>query len=116
MNEISEKAVEVAAKAMANGAWDILDEHVQARYLVMARAALTAALPHLMGWQPIETAPRFSEVLVFDEGLGVVVSKRSRGGRGFFAYNGNGHLVQIAPTHWMPRPPDPVDQERGNAR
>lgn len=38
----SEAEVDVAAKAMAMGGWDVLDEHVQARYRDMARAAIQA--------------------------------------------------------------------------
>lgn len=36
----SEEEVEAAARRMANGAWDILEPHIQARYLIMARDAL----------------------------------------------------------------------------
>lgn len=36
----TEAEVEAAAKRMTSGAWDILEPHMQARYLDMARAAL----------------------------------------------------------------------------
>jgi hypothetical protein len=57
-----------------------------------------------MDWQPIETAPKFTELLLWDPVVGVVSTGEW--------YENEGWLmtfdeIPFEPTHWMPMPAPP---------
>ncbi len=64
-----------------------------------------------MDWQPIETAPKDQDVLVWSHGDASI----ARGAHGTFlamadgmpACTSDGRGVFVQPTHWMPIPPAP---------
>lgn len=63
-----------------------------------------------MEWLPIETAPEWGSVLLFDEEWDATLGSIQIG-----ANAGNGKFVVDAcpdfnPTHWMPLPEPPADE------
>ena len=71
----------------------------------IARAALEGG--GVMGWQPIETAPRDgTAVLVYDENLTYEIAYRHRAE---WRYGPKGYSCK--PTHWMPLPAPPEDRQ-----
>ncbi len=68
-----------------------------------------------MNWQPIETAPKGQNVLVWSSG-DVVIAQGAHGlwiatVEGFPAYYGYSDetILLTKPTHWMPLPEPPKD-------
>lgn len=58
----------------------------------------------LTGWQPIETAPRMSHVILwFPSGQHVIALVN-----GPTYYETVGYFGPDGPTHWMPLPPPPA--------
>jgi len=67
-----------------------------------------------LAWQPIETAPKDVEVLVFDEGVITIslwIDEDGEGDdgrlKGWWEQSSNS-LIDPPPTHWMPLPDPPV--------
>jgi hypothetical protein len=60
----------------------------------------------LMDWQPIETAPEETEILVFLEGF--VYHSYKLGD--FWGCHGCGESLD-KPSHWMPLPPAPQEAD-----
>jgi len=83
------------------------------------RSALLAGASALrssagLAWQPIETAPKDVEVLVFDEGVITIslwIDEDGEGDdgrlKGWWEQSSNS-LIDPPPTHWMPLPDPPV--------
>lgn len=140
MNEISEKARQLLAEEYEHDGWPEFADQVRngtlstsdmAAVNAIARA-LTAALPHLMGWQPIETVPKDGRmVLCWVQAFRVGEDDEGRQHEAdvsecdFGAWRNNEHggyfdafafprAERESPTHWMPLPPAPTNQERGD--
>jgi hypothetical protein len=66
-----------------------------------------------MEWQPIETAPKDGEFLVYSSDDGVVAVYPSRSSGMFLPKGGGRDSDDVSrPTHWMPLPPPPpLDQK-----
>lgn len=67
-------------------------------------------------WQPIETAPKYGDILVYcaDTDEQFVVFRRKRAW--IYAHVIDGKIritVACEPTHWRPLPEPPVDREFG---
>jgi hypothetical protein len=60
-------------------------------------------------WQPIETAPPFTEqpVLVYDPEEGMTTAIHDRG---WEVYPANELPLAVEPTHWMPLPDPPEER------
>jgi hypothetical protein len=73
-----------------------------------------------MNWQPIETAPKGQDVLVFD-GVGkeqfvafsVQISAQAGSEKHEWCFLDNGKIKACVkdPTHWTPLPPPPEDAQ-----
>lgn len=66
-------------------------------YSTLAEAAIQAALNAM--WQPIETCPKFTNVLVWD-GLETYILRRV--GSGWKEPTEGNYIDHIYPTHWAP--------------
>jgi len=59
----------------------------------------------IMAWQPIDSAPPDTRVIVFNNGMAQFATYNSH----FRAWLGDDEgLEDWAPTHWMPCPRDPA--------
>ncbi len=65
-------------------------------------------------WQPIETAPKDRDILVYEDGWCVVVSWEECDGVGYKGPNGHwmsnacvDSYTEVEPTHWQPLPEPP---------
>ena len=74
------------------------------------RSALAVAVKMMSEWQPIETAPNSTEVIVSGfnfnddkQGRWIVIANREYG-----LWNGLDNEVLYDPTHWMPLPTPPA--------
>lgn len=67
------------------------------------------ASPGASRWQPIETAPKDREILVYDEGVILITlwMEDETLGTGWWDHG----LMVPAPTHWMPLPPAPSEEK-----
>lgn len=66
------------------------------------------------GWQPIETAPRGTEILIWEPRFGVGAGLQfDNDGWGCGTFNGQ--VIRVYPTHWQPLPaaPKPPEKPRG---
>lgn len=62
-------------------------------------------------WQPIETAPTFKPILLWDDYYLMRIGIDDSGEGVFFTdtpYLEDGFPVKLAPTHWMPLPVPPT--------
>ncbi len=127
-DRITDEMVEAAAREFFRACFyepDEIDQHQKRqsggwlRTVFAARAALSAALPLMDGWQPIETAPKdnkarlvwcpawrntyiVSWVVPLDD------KAKPNPDAGHWSHFGGGYRpLTEAPTHWMPLPPAP---------
>ena len=103
MTEIPLAAIEAAAKAL--NSWTYQGQEERA-----ATIALTAALPHMTGWRPIETAPKDGTRFLFStatgfRGLGFFIN-----GAAFAADSWRGER-DTTPISWMPLPAPPETEK-----
>lgn len=73
-------------------------------------AGNTVPLDSLVGWQPIETAPSVKKILCYELGA-YYAAEHSHGS--WAAYCGQHVTETPEPTHWMPLPKPPNDQNKG---
>ena len=86
--------------------WDF-ESRADAGEGIAAAIRAAAGGGEVMGWQPIETAPRDgAAVLVYDENLTYEIAYRYRAE---WRYGPKGYSCK--PTHWMPLPAPPEDRE-----
>jgi len=130
---ISDEAVEAALAAWYPGEWPddpvFADTDFAAEQRSEMRAALTAAAPYMGGgWQPIETAPKMKNVLLWaatdvDEEGRVRNWKMGTGfyhtgwenDRGDSPWNWEGQHIapwDATPTHWKPLPEPPAIRQQ----
>lgn len=63
-----------------------------------------------MEWQPIETAPIHTNVLVYCHGFQYIAANTDKGG--YWVAQSEGGFRLFSPTHWMPLPSPPNTGEK----
>jgi hypothetical protein len=120
----SPRAIEAAASAVANARSRIANGSgvTLPSDRMYAEAALSAALAvdgvALQGWQPIESAPHETNVLLayWDEALGDWLMEAGMASWGW-RRNGVSNMSQHGQaTHWQPLPPPPAASDREERR
>lgn len=111
LTPIPEAAIEAAGDAMS--ALLIRDEKTTP--LLLARVALAAAMPHLVGWRPISEAEKDTWYQVGRIGSPYSIPGILDSRRGIWLSNSGDFLVDdLAPTHFtsIPIPPKPEGGEK----
>jgi hypothetical protein len=121
-DRITDEMVEAAARALHNdhwtedeggettACWESCVPSYRAQWMRQARAALSAALPLMDGWQPILTAPTDGTEIVLVDGSGA----RAVGSWEQYGWADEEKFDWFPlrnPTHWMPLPPAPKGDE-----
>lgn len=71
---------------------------------------MTEPSPAGDAWQPISTAPKRGEVLVWHKGRTVQVTRHPEWHGGCYEEIAGGRLgFPVTPTHWRPLPPPPKE-------
>jgi len=109
------KAQEASDRIMAeqcSGAGLSPNRHNELRVAYATRADHFAALHALLegqGWQPIETAPKDTAVLIYN--LRWQVGHFNTAENRWLGAERSGDLEQFPPTHWQPLPAPPAPSE-----
>lgn len=89
---------------------DIYERYEELRLWADSALAELARLRGAQAWQPIETAPKWRDILIARDDGSVDFIEANDNGYGFVPYEKQKWCA--SPTHWMPLPEAPKETEK----